>query len=258
MTDLPRDSESELAALADGSLVAERRTHMLARVNESPELQASLAEQRRAVEMLASVEVAAPAALHRSVEALLAGSRSPRRRAARRVWLPRAALAAGATALAAAALAVGLSGGGSTLSAQSAAALALSPATLPAPSESATRRNELAVSVGGVSFPYWEERFGWRSVGARGDRLAGRSATTVFYSNPSGERIGYAIVSGAAPVTHGGSIVRRWGVDYRVSSQRDANVVTWKRAGHLCVIAGRGVSAHTLVSLASWGTEKRA
>jgi len=30
--------------------------------------------------------------------------------------------------------------------------------------------------------------------------------------------------------------------------------VTWTRSGHLCVIAGRGVSGHTLLRLASWGT----
>jgi len=32
--------------------------------------------------------------------------------------------------------------------------------------------------------------------------------------------------------------------------------VTWRRGGHLCVVAGRGVSAHTLIGLASWGSKQ--
>jgi hypothetical protein len=51
-------------------------------------------------------------------------------------------------------------------------------------------------------------------------------------------------------------VVRRWGVSYRVLSHDGATVVAWQRDGHLCVMAGRGVSARTLVSLAGWGSEK--
>jgi tellurite resistance protein len=61
MTDLPRDMESDLAALADGSLASERREDVLASVRSSPELQLALAEQRRAVELLGTVDVRAPA-----------------------------------------------------------------------------------------------------------------------------------------------------------------------------------------------------
>jgi hypothetical protein len=140
---------------------------------------------------------------------------------------------------------------------QRAAALTLSPATMTAPAEDAAHRAQLAASVDGVSFPYWGERFGWRGSGARSDRLAGRSVMTVFYSNAEGRRIGYAIASGHAPVTHGGTVIERWGISYRVLSQGGATVVSWQRAGHLCVVSGRGVSAHTLLSLASWGSEQR-
>jgi hypothetical protein len=208
--------------------------------------------------------VKAPESLHRRVQEMVAGAhrRAPARR--RMVWAiparrPAVVAAAGAVLAAAAtlALAVGLSGGGSSsgLSARQAAALALSPATLPAPSESPTNRSELTASVGGVAFPYWEERFGWRGSGARGDTLAGRAVTTVFYSNERGERIGYAIVAGPAPATSGGVLVRRWGVSYRLASQDGANVIVWRRGGHLCVMAGRGVSPRTLLALASWGSE---
>jgi len=256
MTDLPRDIELELAGLADGSLAPERRERALERVRDSSELQAALAEQRRAVELTAAVDVRAPASLHRRVEAM-APARRKRRPATPRVGFA----AAAAAALAAGALAIGLIGGpthpgSSGLSVQRAAALTLSPATMGAPAESTTHRAQLAASVGGVAFPYWEERFGWRGSGARSDRLAGHVVTTVFYSNAQGRRIGYAIVSGRAPATSGGSTIRRWGVSYRLLSQDGATVVAWQRGGHLCVVSGRGVSASTLLSLASWGSER--
>ena len=267
MSELPRETESELAALADGSLAPERREQALARVRESRELQAALAEQRRAVELTAAVEVRAPASLHRELQALLAHVHHRRGGARRRIARlgvarpRRGLLAAGAGALTAAlvlvGLAVGLLGSASSgLSVQRAAALTLSPATMAAPSESNAHRAQLAASVGGVHFPYWKERFGWRSSGARSDDVGGREVRTVFYSNAKGQRIGYAIASGRAPATDGGTVIRRWGVSYRMLSSGGATVVTWQRAGHLCVVSGRGVSAHTLLNLASWGSER--
>jgi hypothetical protein len=252
MTDLPRDIEFELAGLADGSLTAERRARALERVRGSHELEAALAEQRRAVQLTAAVEVVAPASLHRGIEAMI-----PDR--SRRTFLtPRVGFAtAVAVALAAGVVAIGLSGKPSHgPSVQQAAALTLSPATMPAPAESEAHRAQLAAAVGGVPFPYWKERFGWRSTGSRTDRLDGRSVRTIFYANREGQRIGYAIVSGPAPTTGGGSVVRRWGVSYRLLTHDGATVVTWQRDGRLCVVAGRNVSAHTLLSLASSGDEK--
>jgi hypothetical protein len=259
MNELPRDTERELAALADGSIEPELRERARRRVEESRELRDALAEQRRAVELLAAVDVDAPASLHARVEESLALARDGRRRPERVPRRARVAFAATcATALAAAAVAIALSGGGGSrgLSVRQAAALTLSPATMPAPAESSTNRAQLRAAVGGVTFPYWRERFGWRGSGARTDRVGGRAVTTVFYSNREGRRIGYAIVSGRAPRTSGGAVVSHWGVRYRVLSQDGATVVAWQRNGHLCVIAGRGVSAHTLLSLASWGGER--
>jgi hypothetical protein len=209
--------------------------------------------------------VEAPESLHRRVEEMISDAQrhAPARRRVGWTMPTRRLAVAGAIALAAvgAALAVTLPGGGSSpaLGARSAAALALSPATLPAPSESASNRSELTASVGGVAFPYWKERFGWRGSGARSDTLGGRAVTTVFYSNPNGHRIGYAIVAGPAPASGGGAggaLIRRWGVSYRLSSQDGANVIVWRRGGHLCVMAGRGVSPRVLLSLASWGSER--
>jgi hypothetical protein len=255
MTDLPKNVERELAALADGSLTSELQAAAQERVSASRELSDALAEQRHTIELLAAVDVQAPVSLHGKLEQMSKPASSARleRLRLRRIGLA----AAAAAAIAAGAIAIGVSGGGSSgLSVRQAAALALRPATMPAPSESSANRSQLKAAVGGVTFPYWKERFGWRSSGARTDLVAGRSVTTVFYSNAAGRRIGYAIVSGRAPKARDGRIVSRWGVHYRVLSQGGATVVTWERDGRLCVVAGRGVSAHTLLGLASWGSER--
>jgi hypothetical protein len=258
-TDLPARLQSELVALSDGALAGERRERMLAIVRSSPELQAALDEQRRALELTAGAAGArAPAALHRRVEAML----ESRTRRARALPLPRlrfAAAAAGLAAAAAAAIVAALSlwgGGSGPLTVQQAAALTLSPATMPAPAESHARRSQLAVSVEGVAFPYWEERFGWRSAGARVDRAGGRAITTVFYADPAGRRIGYTIVSGRAIPTRGGTVAWRAGVPYRLLARAGAVVVAWRRGGHLCVVSGRGVGAATLLRLAGWSGER--
>ncbi len=254
MTDLSRDLEQELAALADGSLAPQRREQVRARADSSTELGVALAEQLRAVELMGAVDVRAPASLIRQVEALRGPARRKRRLATVRVGFA----AVAAAAVAGAAVAIGLSGGASSgLSVQQAAALTLSRATMGAPAENEAHRAQLAASVDGVAFPYWKERFGWRGSGARSDRLAGREVTTVFYSNAEGRRIGYAIASGSAPATHEGTMVKRWGVPYRVLSHEGATVVIWQRGGHLCVVGGRGVSERTLLGLASWGSERR-
>jgi hypothetical protein len=118
---------------------------------------------------------------------------------------------------------------------------------------SAQNSSTLAADVEGVAFPYWEDRFGWRSTGERTDRVAGRTITTVFYAGHHGQSIGYAIVAGeTAPQLSGGVVSDRGGVPYRLTVTDGAMVVTWLRHGRLCVVAGHGVSGATLLSLASW------
>lgn len=283
---LPEDVERELAALADGSLAAGRRARAHERAQASPALSAALAEQRRAVELLRTADDLAPPSLHASITALavaageetpsrrgpqLAGSRRRRLRSLRR-YPSRVGMAfAAATAIAGFVgimLALGSPGGGGgtgnppgsaapQLNASTAAALALGPATAAAPSESASDRGNLAVAVDGVPFPYWKERFGWHGSGSRTDTLGGHAVTTVFYSDARGQRIGYAIAAGPAPATPGGTVVERWGVPYRLSSQEGANVIVWRRHGHMCVMAGRGVSPSTLLRLASSDGERQ-
>ena len=148
---------------------------------------------------------------------------------------------------------MGLSGGAPALSLRQVTAPTLRAATLPAPSESSAHHTQLAAAVDGVPFPYWGERFGWRSTGTRSDLIDGRTVTTVFYANGGGQRIGYAILAGnSVPRIDGGAVAWRGGVAYRLLAENSASVVTWVRDGHLCVVSGHGVPSATLLRLASW------
>jgi hypothetical protein len=111
----------------------------------------------------------------------------------------------------------------------------------------------------GVAYPYWEHRFGWRTAGARRDTLAGRRVMTVFYvagagrSGGAGERIGYSILAGPALQTPSAGRTVDWsGVRFQILRIGGLSVVTWRRAGHTCILGGRGVSDRTLLALASW------
>jgi hypothetical protein len=92
---------AELAAFADDSLAPERRAALEARVAESSELAALLAEQQRAVALArgAAAEVEAPPALRAHIET---------QRHARRLPAPRRLVLIGAAATAVIAVAVGL------------------------------------------------------------------------------------------------------------------------------------------------------
>ena len=221
------------------------------------------------VDHVRSVDVRAPQQLHDTIEKMIAerarpGARGESQGASTR---PQPALGrrlAAGLALAAAAVAVlvvALSSGGSShaLTVDTTSALTLRPATAAAPRED--RRSggtELAAAVDGVSYPYWADRFGWRSTGSRVDNVAGRTVRTVFYANARGQRIGYAIVAGtAAKRASGGVVLWRDGTAYRLLGAGAVRIVTWLRNGHTCVVAGRGVSSATLLTLASWDDQDR-
>jgi hypothetical protein len=158
-----------------------------------------------------------------------------------------------AAAVIALAVAFGLGGNSSKLSVSDAAAVTLRQATHGPPSENQGNRAELTAAVEGVPFPYWGGHFGWRSTGSRSDQIDGRQVTTVFYENPRGKRIGYAIVAGDAPTQTGSGVISHHdGTPYRLQMIDGVSVVTWLRGGHLCVVSGHGVSGATLLRLASW------
>lgn len=221
------------------------------------------------VELVRAIDVRAPESLHQHVQSLVAErsagaarrglslrgrhrERSPGK--AERALGPRLAAIGALAAAAIAALVIGLLGGGGspTLTLQQATALTASGPTAAGPAESPHRDGKLLADVEGIAFPYWEDRFGWRSSGMRTDHLAGRTIRTVYYAD-RGRRIGYAIVAGAnsTPV-RGGTVAWRGGRPYTVSSVGGRPVVTWLRGGRLCVVSGRGVDSATLLALASW------
>jgi hypothetical protein len=212
------------------------------------------------IEFLHAIDEPAPQELHSKIDALVAErAQSPRRSRWPSAFAApssrgfKLGAATAVLAVLAVVLVASLSGGGSTLTVRQASALTLRAPTMAAPMPSASNSRQLDAAVDGVPFPYWEDRFGWRSTGARVDHVAGRTITTVFYSNGRGQRIGYAIVAGTpAPTTSGGAIVWHHAVPYRVTRANGTTVVTWTRDGHLCVVAGRGMSSATLLRLASW------
>jgi hypothetical protein len=208
--------------------------------------------QRRALASFRELDaVRAPASLHRSI-AELTSAPVRRRRASRRRSLFAGAGALTAAAAAAVALVFG-AGAARAPTVLEVSRLAFAPARLAAPAESARRQGTLDAAVEGVSFPYWGGWRGWRTAGARVDRVGGRAITTVFYADRGGSRrIGYAIVAGAALTDPaGGAFVERAGIRFHVLISSNTTVVTWREGGHTCVLAGRGVPAHALLGLLS-------
>jgi anti-sigma factor RsiW len=258
MTDpMTKDSqfpEAELTQLADGSLDPARQDELRAQIRKTPALARALAEQEHAVKLLRSTsEITAPEALRARLDALVA---EPSQSAERKRRWPRLrlsfalpAMAAVAAAVVVAVLIIGGNGTAGPTLPQTARA-ALSASTLPPPADSATNPAQLDVSVGGIPFPDWSRNIGWRTLGQRNDTLGGRRVVTVFYAGHKGTRIGYAIVSGPPINVSGDTTLHEGGNTYTLFNLGNARGITWRRDGHTCVIAGRGVSDAKLLALA--------
>jgi hypothetical protein len=253
MTDETQFPDAELARLADGTLPPGREAELRAEVDRSPELAASLAEQQRAVSLMSTLDERAPDSLRARIEADTAGSRSSRR-APR--WRPSLVLpAATALAVVVAALVVLLQGSTGSPTVPQTVRVTLAAATLPAPAQDAARPYALKLGVDGIPFPDWQQSLGWSATGARLDTIGGRHIATVFYTGRGGQRVGYAIVSGAPlPVGAGAASVKRGGETYTLQRHGTSRLVTWVRSGHTCVIAGADVSFPTLLGLATGDT----
>jgi hypothetical protein len=241
----------ELSALADGTLPAERRAAVEARVAASPELRRLLARQRRAVE---ATRIAAnerpPESLRDAVTARVEGADARRSRSRR--MAPRLAFA-GALAAAAAVvvLAVSLSGGPTGPSVADAARLAAQPASGPPPPPLGDSRTKLAVAVDGAAFPNLLHSYGWRAVGERRDQVDDRNAKVVTYAKGN-RRIGYVIVAGSGlPRPTNAPATTRHGVTYQTVRVDGRPAVTWQRVGHTCVLTG-STSRAELLTLAAW------
>jgi hypothetical protein len=177
-----------------------------------------------------------------------------------RRWLaspfrPMAALALGA-AVAVVLVLVLTTGGGTSSSPPTvlqASHAGLLAATGGAPAESRHNNHQLSISAAGIAYPYWGGSLGWSATGARTDTVDGRTVTTVFYDSHHGRRIGYSIVSGPAlAVPAGSAAVQRQGLGFHVVGRGNPTIVTWRQAGHTCILTAHGVSADTLTHLAAW------
>ncbi len=190
--------------------------------------------------------VRAPASLRAAVaeERLREGARARPRSIGARVL----AGALGAVALATIALVLLLPGGEATPTIADAATVGLrAPAQPPPPTG---EDGYLALDVGGVRFPDTPRTGGWRPVGMRTDRLAGRRAHTITYARAA-RRIGYTIVDGGPlPVPRDARRAAYGGTDARLVRRGDLVIVTWRRGGLTCVLAGRGADAAALLELA--------
>ncbi|QEC49049.1 hypothetical protein FSW04_16695 [Baekduia soli] len=176
--------------------------------------------------------------------------------AAVRRGLRRPAVLAGALGALAVALAVVLialpAGGPGAPSVADAAALALSRPDAPAPAVSATDARLTRAEIGGIAFPNYGHVWpNWRATGARYDDVGDRDAVTVTYRGPVGD-VGYTIVGGAPlAVPAGARHLRRGGLDLAVVRRDGATVMTWRLAGHTCVLASRTAGVAQLVRFAT-------
>jgi hypothetical protein len=123
-------------------------------------------------------------------------------------------------------------------------------ATAPAPDRSAPG-GRLNRSLEGVYFPNWWPRFGWRAIGQREDRIDGRLALTVYYANGRGQ-LAYTIVSAPALLAPPAALAQVNGIEFRTFAISGREVVTWRRAGHTCVLSGHSVTASEMRQLAAW------
>lgn len=238
---------AEISALADGTLDPARADAVHELIASSPELGRRYTRERSAVEALHGLRSdRAPARVRIAVDA----QRRPVPRRRSRLAYGGALSAAAAALVALLLLLPGGSPGAPSVS--QAASLALRGPVLAAPAQDPMHPDSrLRRDVQEVYFPNWTGRFGWRAVGQRIDRVNGRSAVTVYYER-LGRRIAYTIVASPALRRPGAST--RWVNGARLQSYvvRGRLVVTWRRAGHTCILSGAGVSIRELSRLAAW------
>ncbi|HZU40252.1 MAG TPA: hypothetical protein VE992_04335 [Solirubrobacteraceae bacterium] len=190
----------------------------------------------------------APASLRARVERERIAARPVRRRA-RAYGLATALAAAVAIVLVINFALPGGSPGAPTIS--QAAALAgrgqVWPPPAPDPDNATARLN---AKVGPVYFPNWRGRVGWWATGERRDRLAGRSAITVYYTNGS-DRVAYTIVAVSSLRGLNATPHRVGTVWVRALRLGGRAVVTWRQAGQSCVLSSATMSATALARLAA-------
>lgn len=211
--------------------------------------EAELAERGRRLIAAAVAEERAPHDLRQRLEA-------DRVRAAHswrgqlRVLLP---AASGVAAMITVLVVIVVSGGARAPGVPAVALVSLRGHESPAPAQRADSPRLLAAEIDGVRFPYWGDAMRWEASGMRDDTIGGRRTLTVFYTGASGKEIGYSIVSGKALEIPDGRRVTMGGVTLTVLQDGERKIVTWRRAGHTCVIsAPKSVPTRKLLELATW------
>ncbi len=247
MNDTPTDTD--LTRLADGTLPDAQAAALRARIQEDPDLRSRLRQQQRAVALVRSTDnIVAPASLRTAIHDQT--SRPPSSHG-RKLWRPRLLAPLGAAVAAAAVVAiVVVSQGSGPLSVTRTAQLALASPTHRAPAVDPGDTDLLSLNVGSIRFPDYEGQTGWRATGARSDQVDGRRIQTVFY-NIAGRQVGYSIVAGAALPIPPGPTHTIQGTRYVLTDTGSAQLVTWRQAGHTCIIAARHTTQHTLLKLAA-------
>jgi hypothetical protein len=251
--------QADLAAMADGSLPAARRTELEDKLAASPALREALERQRATLATVRDREEdPAPERLRAWLRDQDAHPPAPTRwrlrlwthrpdgdrvvhRPARRGRQAGALAAAGAVA-AIAVMSLLLDGGAGADTAELAAAAARPPSA-PAPGHADALR--LAMANDGLRFPDWEPRMGWRAAGVRTDRIDGRRAVTVTYAR-GGRHIAYAIL--ARPNLD----LPRGDGPYRALRHHGRPAVAWDYEGRTCLLLGDAdVPERTLLRLAA-------
>lgn len=242
-------TDRDLAAFADGSLPAARRRQVEEAVSDSRRLRSAVAAQRQA---LRAIDAAARERAPASLRASLALAQPP----ARRVGPSRLAAAFGTAVVgagAAAVVAVVVLVGGETAPTVAQAAVLTSRVPQMQVAEPAVDHGTLpGLRAVGLTFPYWEDHFGYKARGVRTDTLGGRRVKTVFYSRGA-SRVAYEIVSGP-PLRQGGRVSSTVLQDVKLWSMAtdSGQVVSWLRDGHTCILIGSNTPVSTLQNLAAW------
>lgn len=236
---------AELSALADGTLAPERAGAVRQLIASSPDLRERYEQERRAVDALHAIRGdRAPAGLRMRIDER---QRAPRRR--RRPLMYGGVLA---TAVVVAALVLLLPNGtpGAPSVSQAAALSLRGPVLGPPAAFGRPPGDMLHQDVQDIYFPNLSRSFGWQASGQRIDRIDGRMAKTVYYLR-DGRQIAYTILAAPAlkwPTTRTYVVERTHLQSFRTDGRL---VVTWRRAGHTCVLSAQGVSAAELSNLAA-------
>jgi len=248
------DLATELTLFVDGRLPPERHAALDARVARSPALQSEVGRQQAVSQRLreAAADVGAPSSLRARVER----NRAPAAQRRGRWRLGRAlglAAAAAAAAVLAVAVVVPVLGPGSPGFPQ-AASLGARPADAPAPPPARDDPGALAAVQDDVPFPDWGPEFDWQATGRRRDEIDGRTATTVFYENASGDKTAaYTILGGEAidpPSSAKSTTVGE--TTYRTVAVGGRRAVTWERDGQTCILSSADTPPGKLLELAGW------